>query len=190
MINQIQELYETRCNIPSDINEHLPLLKSLAQQVEHITEMGVRSANSSTAFLCGEPKKLICYDLNSSIEIEELIKLSKNTNTEMEFYKKNVLEIEIEQTDLLFIDTFHMYEQVKQELLLHSNKVNKLIVLHDTTSFSDIGEDYKGLGLWYGIFEFLYHNPEWQVLYRVHNNSGLTIIQKLPQYINIITKIG
>ena len=54
-------------------------------------------------------------------------KLGKNVSYEI----KNTLTITIEQTDLLFIDTFHNYDQVLQELRLHAKHVNKFIVFHE-----------------------------------------------------------
>ena len=35
--------YQIARRLPSDINEHLELLKSLADSVEHVTEMGTRT---------------------------------------------------------------------------------------------------------------------------------------------------
>ena len=33
---QLQQIYEEKCLIPSDINEHLPTLKKYAEECEHI----------------------------------------------------------------------------------------------------------------------------------------------------------
>jgi hypothetical protein len=43
--------------------------------------------------------------------------------------------VEIERTDMLFIDTWHKYGQLSEELRMHSPNVDKYIVLHDTTSY-------------------------------------------------------
>ena len=45
-----------RCNLVSDINEHLPTLKRYAEDCDHITEMGVRWLVSTIAFMMGQPK--------------------------------------------------------------------------------------------------------------------------------------
>ena len=36
---------------PSDINEHMEVLKGLADEVDHVTEMGTRTGVSTRAFL-------------------------------------------------------------------------------------------------------------------------------------------
>ena len=62
----ITENYNRLCEIPSDINEHLPTLMKYASECEHITEMGVRNIVSTFALLMGEPKRMISYDINVS----------------------------------------------------------------------------------------------------------------------------
>jgi hypothetical protein len=177
----LKNKYEDLCNTPSDINEHLPTLKKYAEQCEHITEMGVRGIVSTYALLMGLPKKLISYDINMCNwePVKELVK----EQTEFQFKIGNTLEIEIEETDLLFIDTLHNYKQLSKELLLHGNKVKKYIIFHDTTSYEINGESYEGKkeqGIWQAVLDFLNHNPEWTLLQRFTNNNGLTIIKKAP----------
>lgn len=179
-MNQLQQTYERLCNQPSDINEHLPTLKKYAEECEHITEMGVRWVVSTYALLMGKPKKLISYDINpiNSEPIQEMVK----GDTDFEFRVGDTTKIEIEDTDLLFIDTLHHYNQLKLELHLHSNRVKKYIIFHDTTTFEWIGESYEGKmdekGLWYAIEEFLEHNTGWEILERYTNNNGLTILKR------------
>jgi hypothetical protein len=174
----LQQTYNDLCARPSDINEHLPTLKKYAEECEHITEMGVRWVVSTYALLMGKPKKLISYDINpiDSNVIQEMVK----NDTDFEFRVANTLNLEIEETDLLFIDTLHNYNQLKGELELHGNKARKYLVFHDTTSFEWIGESYEGkvdeLGLWPAIEEFLESNPEWELIERFTNCNGLTII--------------
>ena len=109
----LQELYNEKCSIPSDIHEHLPTLKRYAEECDHITEMGVRWVVSTYALLMGKPKKLISYDINpiDSNVIQEMVK----NDTDFEFRVANTLNLEIEETDLLFLDTWHAYDQLKAE---------------------------------------------------------------------------
>lgn len=179
-MNQLQSIYNEKCSIPSDINEHLPTLKKYADECEHITEMGVRWVVSTYALLMGKPKKLISYDINP-INSEPIQQLVKDV-TDFEFRVANTLELEIEETDLLFIDTLHNYNQLKGELELHANKARKYIIFHDTTSFEWIGESYNGkvdeIGLWPAIEEFLETNTNWELYERFENNNGLTILKR------------
>src|SRR5205085_2957781 len=124
--------------LPSDIHEHCPTLLALARECRHVTEMGTRTGNSTTAFLFAQPDKLVCYDLQEYRQIDRLRALAGRT--EFVFHRADVLQISIEETDLLFIDTWHVYEQLKEEFRLHADKARKYIVLHDTSTFGEQGE--------------------------------------------------
>ena len=54
--------YNRLCQIPSDINLHLPTLKLYGEKCSTITEMGVRYGCSTWAFIEAKPKKLNCCD--------------------------------------------------------------------------------------------------------------------------------
>ena len=58
-----------------------------------------------------------------------------------DFFVADTRQLEIEETDLLFIDTWHDYLQLKKELFRHSNKVKKYIILHDTVFYGFINEN-------------------------------------------------
>ncbi len=90
-----------------------------------------------------------------------------------------MLKVGIEETDLLFIDTWHVYEQLKEELRLHGSKARKYIVLHDTTTFGENGEGEGRRGLWPAVEEFLAVG-EFQIKERFQNNNGLTILVRKP----------
>lgn len=192
-MTNLEKLYNSKLTSPSDIHEHLPTLKRYAEQCEHITEMGVRWVTSTYAFMMGHPKTLISIDMVSVedscrmfgvplISTESLQELAKEEGIDYKFIVGDTRAIEIEPTDLLFIDTLHNYNQLKQELSLHANKVSKYIILHDTTTFEHSGEIYGGLppvkGLVPAIDEFLKDNSEWKLLEKYTNNNGLTILGK------------
>ena len=95
---------------PSDINEHMEVLKSLADEVEHVTEMGTRTGVSTRAFLASDVT-LRAYDLFLDGRVQELFKLAQTEGKDAEYIQANVLDVEIDETDLLFIDTWHCYAQ-------------------------------------------------------------------------------
>jgi hypothetical protein len=178
---KLEEIYNQRCSTLSDINEHLPTLKKYAEECDHITEMGVRWVVSTYAFMMGGPKKLISIDINPvekhGIKVEDLVELAKEKNVDFEFQLGDTTVIEIDETDFLFIDTWHVYQQLKTELTLHGNKARKYIGFHDTTIFETKGENGHP-GLWPAIEEFLSENPHWSVRERFTNNNGLTILKR------------
>jgi len=166
----IEESYKMCCEVPSDINEHLPTLYALAKD-RHVTEMGTRLCVSTIGFLAGKPKKLVCYDLMESPQCREL----QARHPEMAFHQKNVLEVEIEETDVLFIDTWHVYEQLKSEFEKHSPKVRQFIVLHDTVACGEIGESPGHKGLLPAVEEFLQRGT-FEVRADFKNNNGLMVL--------------
>jgi glycosyltransferase involved in cell wall biosynthesis len=168
------KMFKEACNTPSNINEHLPILKELANECNSVTEFGVDIGNSSTAFLSSFCEKITSYDIYLTPEAIE--KFRYNVNARLE--QGNSLEIEIEPTDMLFIDTLHNYEQLKQELFLHHEKVRKYIVLHDTETYGMKDENGQGPGLISATVEFLQAHPEWFVKNNYTNNNGLTVLQK------------
>jgi hypothetical protein len=177
----LEQYYNERCEIPSDINEHMPTLKKYAEDCDHITEMGVRWVVSTFAFLMGKPKKLVSIDIDPlemwGNDEEALRIIASEYHTEFQFILADTLNIEIEETDLLFLDTWHVYQQVKAELELHASKVRKYIIFHDTTTFGEKGMDGQ-LGIWSAIQEFLDSNDDWYILEKYVNNNGLTIIKR------------
>lgn len=182
-MNKIMENYFRYCGMRSDINEHLPTLKKYTEECETVVEMGVRGILSTWAFLAGNPKKMISYDIappsNWDGDINEVYDAVKETDIQFEFILQDVLTVELEPVDLLFIDTWHVYKQLIQELNLHHSKVKKYIILHDTTSFEMKGESAGFAGLWPAVIEFLSNHPEWEIHERYTNNNGLTILGRV-----------
>jgi len=193
---RINELYENHVNKPNqfksiDINEHLPTLKSYSEKYNHITEMGVRWGSSTIAFLEGGTSKLISYDIQITNEIKYIIDLSKTIETEFIFNERDTLSIDIETTDVLFIDTLHTYNQLYNELTKHSEKVKHHILLHDTISFrekdevlynhaSDLVKNMSNTkkGLYAAVIDFISTNNDWYIEKEYDNNNGLMVLSR------------
>ena len=119
----LQELYRQALATPSDIREHLDTLCQLARGCGHVTEMGTRWGISTRAFLHAQPEVLVCYDLIRHSEVDLLETVARAAGRpHFLFVQADVCRVEIDETDLLFIDTWHVYEQMKQELALHAGK--------------------------------------------------------------------
>lgn len=202
-INELKNIFISKCNTESDINEHLPTLYEYASKCESILECGVRCCVSSFAFAYGIlnnnkiNKRLTLNDINVC-NIEELVSILKYTDIKLDFQWKNDLELDIsENYDMVFIDTLHVYGQLIRELNKFGKVTNKYIIMHDTTVDEVYGEIIRGsydanlyskmtgfpldeinCGLGKAIDEFLLNNPEWKLLKKYTNNNGLTILQK------------
>jgi predicted O-methyltransferase YrrM len=189
LTGDLETQYATLCCQPSDINEHLPVLRAYAAGLGHVTEFGMRKGISTTALIAARPRRLISYDIvEQPVEVQRLQQLAAEAGVDFEFRCGNVLRQRIEPTELLFIDTWHVYDQLIWELLLHSRRVSRFIIMHDTTSFGSVGErrggDYRNRlrmgrkGLWPAVQHFLWLSRAWQLRERRTNNNGLSVLER------------
>lgn len=205
-MSKINDNYYARCKTGSDINQHLPILSQYASQCESILEAGVRSVISTWSFLHGlsnnksKNKRLISVDIENC-NINNAVLAATEVGIKMTFIQSDILKLQTyENVDLFFIDTFHIYGQLKRELEMFNTKVNKYIIMHDTTVDAIEGEIIrcKGVynlqkikqqtgwtekelltGLWPAVTEFLELHPEWQLEHRYTNNNGLTVLRRV-----------
>ena len=185
----------------TEINEHLPTLYALAKEVDSIVEFGVCHGKSTRALLASGTK-LRSYDVWIEPKVLQLFEYSKSIGNDVEYIKQNSIKVEIDECDMLFIDSWHHYYQLRKELKLHASKVKKYLVFHDTVSCGSSGENWKSwgngsqieyetlckdldtdeidnIGINNAIFEFLSEHPEWRVKKHYKNNNGLTVLEKV-----------
>jgi hypothetical protein len=198
-MNIFKQQFNTLCNTTSDINEHLPTLYSYATRCETIFETGVRGVVSSWALAHGllnntSSKKYLLLNDIMPCDVASLIESSRNTDLQIECEWKNNLDIQLKHRfDMMFIDTWHSYAQLKRELKKFAKQINKFIIMHDTTIYANRGEplyvnnvtwpqEEITKGLWPAIEEFLHeHSNEWSILARYINNNGLTILKRINE---------
>jgi len=204
MTEHIKNKYNILSRFPSDINEHLPTLYKYATECETILETGVRGCVSSWALVYGllnnnsVNKAIILNDI-SPCNINELLARTKDLPIIVQYKWLNNLQLEIPYSvDLTFIDTWHVYGQLKRELDKFSKITNKYIIMHDTTvdewegesiregfdiddqvKFSGFPRDEITRGLWPAVSEFLSAHSEWILHERFTNNNGLTILKRV-----------
>ena len=180
-----------------DIHEHLSTLRNLANQCRHVTEFGTRYGISTVALICGQPDTVVSYDINRGFfepYKSEVEALAQTAGVTFQFVEGDVLGVDIEETDLLFIDTYHTYNQLTKELNKHNSKVKKYIVLHDTVTYGTqdekpyqygvVSDQLTGLqsatqGLWMALEDFLEANTDWMIKEHYENNNGLTVLERV-----------
>ena len=192
-MEKIKKKFEEQINTISDINEHIETLYKYSLECDTIIEMGVRWVSSTWAFLMSKPKKLVSYDIVKHENINQVILLANEYGLNYTFIECDVLNLKIEKTDLLFLDTLHTYNQLFNELTLHSPNVSKYIIMHDTVSFGFIDENIynhaseiiKSVpktkeGLKNAINDFLLteSGKNWEIFHEHTNNNGLTILKR------------
>ena len=187
-----------------DIKDHMYTLMQYSVECDSVFETGVRGCISSWAFLCGllmsggQNKRLLMNDI-TECDVKDLLECASSFDRiQVSYIWKNNLEIELPHSfDITFIDTWHVYGQLKRELAKFAPMTNKYIIMHDTTVDEIYGETIRlGLnshkqsqesgipeseirrGLQPAIDEFLQENPEWYVKERFTYNNGLTILAR------------
>lgn len=199
------QIYNYYVNGPSDIHEHLDTLRRYASECSTVGEFGVRGGNSTYALLLGllrnnrEKKSYVGVDVDScSLAVPPARNLSEILGIKYEFIQQDSAKVNIENVDMLFIDTWHVYGHLKRELENNHAKVGKYILMHDTTVDEWDGESIRcsldikqqaldsgypeeeiRKGLWPAISEFLESHPEWRLKERYTNNNGLTILERV-----------
>ena len=199
--SMLRSRYEAKCRIPCDINEHLPTLLKYAKKCDSVTECGVCNIVSSYAFatgLLGNPNGVFkMVDPYRSHNIDMFTDMCEREGIKVKYFQDSDLTCPCEETDLLFIDTWHVYAQLKRELEHWHSFAKKYIVMHDTTVDEWYGESVRGnfdimkqsrdsgfppeeiaRGLWPAITEFLSVHPEWKLEERFTNNNGLTVLSR------------
>lgn len=183
-MSTINEWFDARCASPSDISEHLPLLRSLAAQCCHVTEFGTRSGNSTVAFLAGLASAAEDLDMPTILESYDINRADiapPESAAKWIFHLADTGKLEkINATDMLFIDTLHDHAQVAAELK-HAPRVGSWLVFHDTVLFGWREESTNGLpGIMQAILEFLTteEGRKWRVWAHDVNNCGLLVLRR------------
>ena len=199
--SDLEEEYQTHCNLSTDINEHLPVLCKYSSECTTVTEIGVKPMNSTWGVLQGlsentwPEKSYVGIDSGYPPleKLQEAQAFAQEQDILFSFSAANEMEIEFEPADLLFIDSLHTYCHLTYELETFSPKVRKYICLHDTSEPFGLQDDplYLGdyseypasydrtkSGLWPAVEDFLKSHPEWSLEERLTNNHGLTILKR------------
>jgi tetratricopeptide (TPR) repeat protein len=172
----LAQLYRSACTTPSDIHEHLPLLYALARRCRHVTEVGTRSGASTTALLYGQPEVLVCYGTAKAPAVERLEGLAGHTA--FRFHRTDVLPVEIEETEVLFLDTWQVGDHLPQQLARHAGKAGKYIILSGTTLPAEVGDTEPQPEAWATIEE-LVREGTFRIKQRLTNNNGLTVLERV-----------
>ncbi len=176
---ELATAYRKACTMVSDIHQHLPTLYRYAGCCSHVTEFGTRRGVSTLALLRAVPERLVAYDWCRLPEVAELERLAQLQGVDFSFREEDTRHADPEPTDLLFIDTLHTFQQLEAELAVAGARVRRYLILHDTETYGEEGED-GGEGLWPAIAAFVRHDPTWCLLEHRPTNHGLTVLWRRP----------
>jgi cephalosporin hydroxylase len=138
MSTRLFDEYESRLNIWSDIQDHMPVLFEMVTTYPHahVVELGTRTGNSTSAFLAGVEKVggfLTSIDVNEP-NVPPWMKASMY----WKYFVEDDMTFDVNQLpmyiDILFIDTSHDYDHTLAELKKFYPLVEwgGTILMHDT----------------------------------------------------------
>jgi tetratricopeptide (TPR) repeat protein len=172
----VAELYLSACRCDHPLREHLPALVVLARSCQHITDVGTGIGLAGAAFLYAEPQRVVCIDRVKYPEVDRLQMVAGRTD--FTFRQTDILWDELEETDLLFLDTWHVYGQLHEELRQHAGRARKYVVVHGTGLFGASGEDAGHRGLEPAIQELLAQGS-FRLKEQRTDGIGLTVLERV-----------
>lgn len=176
------------------------LISRYAHQCNTIVELGSGSLSATWSLLLGKPGHVWCVDQQTPNpqRLDQLKKLSKVAGIEVVFIRANVLTLDLASfpsIDLLFIDTWHVYGQLKRELRRYAPLVRHYILIPNTEIDKWFGESLRAgsntreqadtedwplhevhLGMKAAIEEFCTVFPTWREEAHFSTHYGLTIL--------------
>jgi len=174
--------YHQACAARSDIHEHLPLLRALAEDHERpmtVVEMGVRAVVSTWAFLAARPLHVTSVDVERHPNVDVALAVAEAAGVSFKFELADTLAMAPVACDLLFVDTLHTYAQLRAELRRHAVTVQRFIALHDTETFGDRGENGERPGLRQAVRDFQQAEGRgWRTALDLVNCNGLMVLER------------
>jgi len=161
----------TRWKMTGDITNRLDWLVTTFSGLESITEFGAYQGCSTAAWLKCRPKKLTTIDITRNLDEDEYSEIAKGLRIDFRYIIANDLDIEIEETDLLFIDTMHTADHTYLELTKHAHKAKKYLAFHDVhpTRFGT----QEGIDRWHAK-----QPVQWNVVYHDIEDCGFLILER------------
>lgn len=151
-----------------DISEQAQALFDIAVRCDRVTEFGSRYGDSGKVFLAAEVKSLVCYDLVDLCAGKILKEMADSKGIDFQYIIADTSKVQIEPTDLLFLDTVHNVKQILAELQ-NAAQVGKFLVFHDSNEVE----------VERAILNFLLDNSDWVFHSRVKEGVGLAVLSRL-----------
>ena len=150
-------------------------IKKYLVNCDSYTEMGINQGATLAAAVLENPKTVRAYDIGLKWynEARHLFdKYASENKIDLEVFEISTLDCVIDETDLLYIDTMHKYDHLKEELSLHGNKVKKYMIFHDTNAVAALRK---------AVEEYVAENLEWKIITDCKINVGFMTIKRTQQ---------
>lgn len=201
----LEEAFAHFCISDQGIAEHemspnqIWTIVQIAAQCSSAVEFGVRRGVSTLSIAFGLANSesptawFNSYDIvksSDSIDMEAYTKAAKDANVSAKFILANSRKVEIPETDLLFVDSYHSYSHFMEEMRLHSHRARKYIIMHDSSQSGTFGlqdqkegydqdHDYKNHdkeGMYNAAMDFAkMYSEDWEIFLHDNSAEGLTV---------------
>ncbi len=206
-LDSVSSAYTHFLTSQTNVNEHYETIRALAQECDSVTELGVDEFLTAWPLLKGmadnkgaKRRDYLAVERKPCPEVfEKVRRLALQDAIKMQYIQGNSINVKIPDTDLLLIDTFHAYPQLKKELERHHKKTRKYIVILNTETdgeqselvrlyyYYDIdkcmhelgcSESEICVGLKKAVADFLQLHPEWTVAAEHKNSHGMIVLNR------------
>lgn len=168
------DYYKLSLALQTDIVEHLPALRDYAKG-KTVLELGVRHGHSTSAFLSAPALRLVSVD---HARFEYSIGMDRGAQHDGVEWRQVKADSRQSQGefDLIFFDTWHTAQHLREEIAAHEPHAKEYMIFHDVESCGTIGED-NGPGIMVPINELLAMGS-WEIETHLKNNNGLLILRR------------
>jgi hypothetical protein len=169
--------------VPRGMQHLMPILRDYSSRCDHVTEIGVRNGRSTVALLAGGAKKQISYDKVVTDRARRIETAAIREGRDFHLVQGHTLRIEIEPTELLFLDNRHTRDHLSKELDRHADKASRYLVFHDIVYFglsdqNPARTEPPPRGLIPAVMGFMSGHHEWCVDRWVHGGEGLLVLKR------------
>ena len=176
-VDNLQQYYDRVYDLQASAHEpeYMLVHKEIKERLEgcnSYTELGVNQGATLAIALLQNVKKIRAYD----IALTPYNKAKSLFNTHIieheldcVVFEADTLAINLDEVDVLYIDTRHTHDHLIKELRLHGHKAKKYIIFHDT---------FAQKGLKQAVQEYVATHDEWSIVTDCEVNVGFMTIQR------------
>lgn len=168
-----EELFQSKLKSDEwlDMIPRMRDLRRYAEQCSSVVEFGVRSGNSTIAFLAGG-----CA-VHSFDRIDPVFECPEDSRNRWTFEKSEIKDLnDIPSCDILMLDSRHREDQVANELR-HAHRAQKFLLFHDVIEWGWRGEDGQP-GINFAICDFMRANHQWKFRECLYDQWGLLVLER------------
>lgn len=196
--NNAVDMLEHYISIDRDLNKHLRRFVSI---VEHyidctasfetqtdlrILDLSIRKESSIAFAIASGDVRTTCTE----ITVQEIEQINELTEGGIRIDRSPTPDFDPE---ILFINQEHTAASVAQSLSTYVTKSTALIILHNTDTYGEIGED-GGKGILYAVRDFIKQHPEWTPYIATNEQHGLLVLSLLEadkkDVPSLLTRVG